>query len=184
MSFSSTFLEPEVQLEKIKQNTVDLISETELLKKLQKSFDENKPLKIKFGADPSRPDLHLGHLVVLKKLRQFQDLGHTVQFIIGEFTALIGDPTGKNETRPALTEDEVQKNAESYKEQVFKILDPNKTTIYYNSEWFSKFKAIDFIRLSSQYTVARMIERDDFEKRYKAGQPIALHEFCILWFRV
>ena len=172
-----SFLEPKAQLEKIKQNTVDLISEAELLKKLKKSYDENKPLKIKLGADPSRPDLHLGHLVVLKKLRQFQDLGHEVQFIIGDFTALIGDPTGKNETRPALTEDEVSKNSESYKEQVFKILNPDQTTIYFNSEWFSRFKATDFIRLSSQYTVARMIERDDFEKRYKAGQPIALHEF-------
>ena len=171
-----SFLEPKVQLKLIKQNVIDLISETELLKKLQKSFDEKKPLKIKLGADPSRPDLHLGHLVVLKKLQQFQDLGHRVQFIIGDFTALIGDPTGKNQTRPALAEDEIQKNSESYKEQIFKILDPEKTKIYYNSEWFSKFKATDFIRLSSQYTLARMIERDDFEKRYKAGQPIALHE--------
>jgi len=172
-----SFLEPKAQLEKIKQNAVDFISDEEFLKKLQKSYDQKKPLKIKLGADPSRPDLHIGHLVILNKLRQFQDLGHEVQFIIGDFTALIGDPTGKNETRPALTEDEVSKNSESYKEQVFKILDPDKTTIYYNSEWFSKFKATDFIRLSSQYTVARMIERDDFEKRYKAGQPIALHEF-------
>jgi tyrosyl-tRNA synthetase len=172
-----SFLEPKVQLEAIKQNAVDLISEEELLKKLQKSFDNNEPRKIKLGADPSRPDLHLGHLVILNKLKQFQDLGHHVQFIIGDFTALIGDPTGKNETRPALSEDEIKKNSESYKDQVFKILDPEKTTIYYNSDWFSKFKATDFIRLSSQYTVARMIERDDFEKRYKAGQPIALHEF-------
>ena len=172
-----SFLEPKAQLEKIKQNAVDFISDEEFLKKLQKSFDQKKPLKVKLGADPSRPDLHLGHLVILNKLRQFQDLGHEVQFIIGDFTALIGDPTGKNETRPALTEDEVSKNSESYKEQVFKILDPDKTTIYYNSDWFSKFKATDFIRLSSQYTVARMIERDDFEKRYKEGKPIALHEF-------
>ncbi len=170
-------LEPQAQLEVIKQNTVDLISEEDLLKKLQKSYDSNTPLKIKLGADPSRPDLHLGHLVVLKKLRQFQDLGHEVQFIIGDFTALIGDPTGKNETRPSLSEDEIKKNAESYKEQVFKILDPNKTTVYFNSDWFSEFKATDFIKLSAQYTVARMIERDDFEKRYKSGKPIALHEF-------
>jgi len=173
----SSFDDPKVQLEKIKQNAVDLISEEELLKRLQKSYDNNKPLKIKLGADPSRPDLHLGHLVQLNKLKQFQDLGHHVQFIIGDFTAMIGDPTGKNETRPALTESEVKGFSESYKDQVFKVLDPEKTTVYYNSEWFSKFKATDFIKLSSQYTVARMIERDDFEKRYKSGQPIALHEF-------
>ena len=173
----SSFIKPKAQLEKIKQNTVDLISEEELLKKLEKSFNSNQALKIKLGADPSRPDLHLGHLVVLNKLRQFQDLGHDVQFIIGDFTAMIGDPTGKNETRPALSEEEVEVFSESYKDQVFKILNPDKTTVYYNSEWFSKFKATDFIKLSSQYTVARMIERDDFEKRYKSGKPIALHEF-------
>ncbi len=165
------------QFEILKSNTVDLISEKELLAKLKTSIKEKKPLRIKFGADPSKPDLHLGHLVQLLKLKQFQDLGHEVLFLIGDFTAQIGDPTGKNETRPALIKEEVLEYSKTYSHQVFKILDKKKTKVIYNSEWFDKFSSSDFIKLSSQYTVARMIERDDFEKRFKANQPIGLHEF-------
>lgn len=171
------FKTPEEQLEILSQNAVDLVSKEDLLKKLKKSFEKKTPLKIKLGADPSRPDLHLGHLVILNKLKQFQDLGHEIQFLIGDFTAQIGDPTGKNETRPALTEEEIIENSKTYKEQVFKILDPEKTKIYYNSHWFNEFKPSDFIKLTAKYTVARMIERDDFEKRYKENTPIGLHEF-------
>ncbi len=165
------------QFEIIKSNSVDLISEKDLLAKLEKSVKENKPLRIKFGADPSRPDLHLGHLVQLLKLKQFQELGHEILFLIGDFTAQIGDPTGKNETRPTLTKEEVLEYSKTYSEQVFKILDKEKTTVVYNSEWFDDFSSSDFIKLSGQYTVARMIERDDFEKRFKSNQPIGLHEF-------
>ena len=174
---SSNILSAKEQLEILKSNAVDLISEKDLLSKLEKSIAKSKPLKIKFGADPSRPDLHLGHAVPLLKLKQFQDLGHEIQFIIGDFTAQIGDPTGKNETRPSLTKDEVLEFSKSYAEQVFKILDKEKTKIYYNSEWFDKFTSSDFIKLSGKYTVARMLERDDFEKRYKSNQAIGLHEF-------
>ncbi len=165
------------QLEILKSNAVDLISEKDLLAKLEKSLKEKKPLRIKFGADPSRPDLHLGHLVQLLKLKQFQDLGHEILFLIGDFTAQIGDPTGKNETRPTLTKDEVLEYSKTYSEQVFKILDKDKTTVVYNSEWFDAFSSSDFIKLTGQYTVARMIERDDFEKRFKSNEPIGLHEF-------
>lgn len=135
------------------------------------------PLKIKFGADPSAPDLHLGHMVVLNKLRLLQDLGHHVHFLIGDFTALIGDPTGKSETRKPLSEDQVRQNAETYQEQVFKILDPGKTTVVYNSHWLSKLSAKEMIELSAKYTVARMLERDDFHKRFTGNQPISVHEF-------
>lgn len=172
-----SFLEPKEQLEKIKFASIDLVSEAELLKKLQKSYDTNKPLRIKLGMDPSRPDIHLGHTVVLNKMKVFQDLGHHVIFLIGDFTAMIGDPTGKNETRPALTESEVKENAKTYAEQVFKILDPTKTEIAYNSKWMNEFSAQDFVKLTAQYTVARMIERDDFEKRFSNNQPISIHEF-------
>lgn len=168
---------PKEQFEILKRTTVDLVSEKDLMKKLEKSAEKKTPLKIKLGMDPSRPDLHLGHLVVLKKMKDFQDLGHEVTFLIGDFTAQIGDPTGKNETRPSLTPEEVKENAKTYSEQVFKILDESKTKLEFNSTWFDKFKAQDFIKLSGQYTVARMIERDDFEKRYKSGQPIGIHEF-------
>lgn len=157
--------------------TVDFISEVEITKKIEKSYKENKPLKIKFGADPTRSDLHLGHTVVLNKLRQFQDLGHQVQFLIGDFTAMIGDPTGKNETRPPLSREEIEVNAKTYAAQVFKILDQSKTELVYNSTWFNKLTPADFIKLSSQYTVARMLERDDFTKRFKSNAPIAIHEF-------
>jgi len=168
---------PKEQLEILKRGLVDLVSEADLLKKLEKSYSTGRPLVVKWGADPSRPDLHLGHAVVIEKMRQFQELGHDVHFLIGDFTAMIGDPTGKNETRPALTREEVKENARTYARQIFKILDPAKTKTVYNSEWIDKLTPVDFIRLTSQYTVARMLERDDFSKRYKSGTAIALHEF-------
>jgi tyrosyl-tRNA synthetase len=171
------FLAPEEQLERIKYGTVDFISDADMLKKIKKSFETKTPLKIKLGADPNRPDIHLGHTVVINKLKTIQDLGHHIQFLIGDFTALIGDPTGKNTTRPILTREEILENAKSYADQIFKILDPQKTEIVYNSDWLMKFTPIDFIKLSAQYTVARMLERDDFTKRYKAGTPISIHEF-------
>lgn len=168
---------PKEQLDVLKRGLVDLFSEADLLKKLEKSFNTGRPLVVKWGADPSRPDLHLGHAVVIEKMRQFQQFGHDVHFLIGDFTAMIGDPTGKNETRPALTRDEVKENARTYARQIFKILDPAKTKTVYNSEWLDQLKPVEFIRLASQYTVARMLERDDFSKRYKSGAAIALHEF-------
>jgi tyrosyl-tRNA synthetase len=170
------FLDPEEQLKQLRKGSSEIISEAELLAKLRKSFKENKPLRIKAGFDPNRPDLHVGHTVLINKMRQFQSLGHHVIFLIGDFTAMIGDPTGKNEARPPLTEAEIQDNAKTYADQVFKILDKEKTEVSYNSRWMSKFTAADFIRLTSQYTVARMIERDDFTKRLKAGTPIHMHE--------
>jgi len=171
------FLEPKEQLKLILRGAVDVVSEEELLKKLEKSQREKKPLRIKAGFDPSRPDLHLGHTVLINKMKHFQDLGHHVIFLIGDFTSLIGDPTGKNETRPALSREEVQEYAKTYARQVFKILDPAKTEVSYNSHWMDKFSSYDFIKLSAQYTVARMIERDDFSKRYKEQIPISIHEF-------
>lgn len=139
--------------------------------------DGSKPLTIKFGADPSAPDLHIGHMVVLNKLRILQDIGHHVQFLIGDFTAMIGDPTGKSETRKVLSKDDVAQNANTYQEQVFKLLDPNKTTVVFNSEWLNKLSPSDLISLSARYTVARMLERDDFSKRFKGNQSISIHEF-------
>lgn len=171
-----SFMSPKEQLEILKQGTVDFIAEADLLKKLEKSAKENKPLKIKFGADPTRSDLHLGHTVALNKLRQFQRLGHTIQFLIGDFTAMIGDPSGRNETRPQISEEQIKINAKTYVEQVFKVLDPAKTEVVYNSHWFNKLTPADFIRLTAQYTVARMLERDDFTKRFKANIPISVHE--------
>ncbi len=168
---------PEEQLKILKQGCVDIVSEAELLEKLKKAYKDNKPLKIKLGMDPSRPDLHLGHVVVLNKLRVWQQMGHEVYFLIGDFTAMIGDPTGKNETRPALTKDEVKENSKTYARQVFKVLDPDKTKVVYNSHWMDEMSSSDMIRLAGQYTVARMLERDDFKKRYNNGQPIAIHEF-------
>jgi tyrosyl-tRNA synthetase len=165
------------QIDQIKLGTVDLISEQELIKKIEKRATEKKPLSVKFGADPTRPDLHLGHTVVLNKIRQFQDFGHHVHFLIGDFTAMIGDPTGKNETRPPLSPEEIQVNATTYAAQIFKVLDPDKTEIVYNSHWFQKLSPADFIRLTAQYTVARMLERDDFTKRYQNHTPISIHEF-------
>lgn len=170
-------LRPEEQLEQIKRGTEEIISEEDLLKKLQKSYDEGKPLRIKAGFDPTAPDLHLGHTVLIQKLKHFQDLGHQVIFLIGDFTGMIGDPTGKSETRKALTKEQVLANAETYKEQVFKILDPAKTEVAFNSTWMEQMNSQDMIRLASQYTVARMLERDDFSKRYANNKPISIHEF-------
>ncbi len=166
------------QLDIIERNTVEILSnKEELEKKLTCSFQSGKPLKIKFGADPSRPDLHLGHSVVLRKLREFQDLGHEAILIIGDFTAMIGDPSGKSKTRPQLSAEEARENGLSYFDQAAKILDAEKTTICYNSDWLGKMSFADVIKLSSHYTVARMLERDDFERRYRGQEPISVHEF-------
>lgn len=165
------------QLAEIVKGAVDVVSEGELVAKLDTSVRERRPLRVKAGFDPSRPDLHLGHTVLLNKMRQFQRLGHHVIFLIGDFTGLIGDPTGKNETRPALTPEEIAENAKTYARQVFKVLDPEKTEVAYNSSWMSKFSSQDFIKLTAQYTVARMLERDDFSKRHREQVPISLHEF-------
>jgi tyrosyl-tRNA synthetase len=165
------------QLELIERGAVDCISREELIKKLQRSQETGIPLKVKAGFDPTAPDLHLGHTVLLQKLKHFQELGHDIYFLIGDFTGMIGDPTGKSETRKALTVEQVAENAESYKEQVFKILDPDKTRVVFNSTWLSKLSSIDMIRLASELTVARMLERDDFHKRFESGKPISIHEF-------
>ena len=161
------------QLEIIKRGSDEILIESELIEKLKKGV----PLKIKAGFDPTAPDLHLGHAVLLNKLRQFQDLGHEVYFLIGDFTGMIGDPTGKNVTRPPLSEDDVKKNAETYSDQVFKILDESKTQIVFNSKWLNDLGAAGIVKLAASHTVARMLERDDFAKRYKANQPISIHEF-------
>ncbi|MGB0895122.1 MAG: tyrosine--tRNA ligase [Parashewanella sp.] len=163
----------EKALAEIKRGTDEILLEADLIEKLKLG----KPLKIKLGADPTAPDIHLGHTVILNKLRTFQELGHEVIFLIGDFTGMVGDPTGKNSTRPPLTKEQVMQNAETYKEQVFKILDPAKTRIEFNSSWLEDLGAAGMIRLASQQTVARMLERDDFKKRYGSGQPIAIHEF-------
>jgi tyrosyl-tRNA synthetase len=157
----------------LKRGTDEILIETELRERLA----SGRPLRIKAGFDPTAPDLHLGHTVLINKLRQFQDLGHEVLFLIGDFTGMIGDPTGKNATRPPLTRDEVIENARTYEQQIFKILDPEKTLVMFNSSWMGQMNAADMIQLASRYTVARMLERDDFSKRYKSGQPIAVHEF-------
>ena len=164
-------------MDSIKRGVAEIIPEDDLVRKLERSIRLNKPLKIKLGCDPSRPDLHLGHSVVLRKLRQFQDLGHQAILIIGDFTGMIGDPSGKSKTRPSLTLEETHKNGESYFDQATKILDPKKARMVYNSEWLNKMNFAEVIRLASKYTVARMLERDDFTLRYKAGEPISVHEF-------
>jgi tyrosyl-tRNA synthetase len=165
------------QMEIIKNNTMEIISEDELLKKLERSVASNTPLKVKLGLDPSAPDLHLGHAVVLHKLREFQELGHQVIIILGDFTGRIGDPTGRSETRRQLSDEEVLANAATYREQVFKILDPAKTEVVFNSQWLAKLNFADVIALASKYTVARMLEREDFSRRYREQQPISIHEF-------
>ncbi len=170
------FLSVDEQLQIIKRGAVEVIPEEELKEKLTKSYKENKPLNIKLGCDPTRPDLHLGHSVVLRKLAQFQELGHQAILIIGDFTAMIGDPSGRNQTRPPLTFEEAKANAESYLAQAYKILHPDNTKIVYNSEWLGKMTFEDVIKLASKYTVARMLERDDFTKRFKSGIPISMHE--------
>jgi len=161
------------QLELLSRGTHEILLTADLEKKLQ----EGRPLRVKAGFDPTAPDLHLGHTVLINKLKQFQDLGHQVLFLIGDFTGMIGDPTGKNVTRKPLTREEVLENAKTYQEQVFKILDPEKTQVLFNSEWMGKMSAADLVQLAAKHTVARMLERDDFSKRFKGGQPIAIHEF-------
>ncbi|NEU29965.1 tyrosine--tRNA ligase [bacterium LRH843] len=169
--------EVERQLAILQRGVVEIIPEADFRKKIEKSVVTGKPLKIKLGMDPSAPDVHLGHTVVLHKLRQFQELGHEIQMLIGDFTGRIGDPTGKSETRKQLTDEEVANNAKTYVEQYGKILDMEKATIYYNSEWLKPLTFEDVINLAGNMTVARMLERDDFENRYKSGQPISIHEF-------
>ena len=170
------YLEKKLQkdmLDQLKRGADEILVESELVKKLE----ENRPLIVKAGFDPTAPDLHLGHTVLINKLKQFQDLGHDVQFLIGDFTGMIGDPAGKNITRKPLSKEDVLENAKTYQEQVFKILDPDKTRVVFNSAWMSKVTSADLIQLASKHTVARMLERDDFSKRFKGGQPIAIHEF-------
>ncbi len=165
------------QIALIERGAVDFHSKEDLVKKLTRSLETGKPLTIKAGFDPTAPDLHLGHTVLIQKLRHFQLLGHEVNFLIGDFTGLIGDPTGKSETRPPLTAADVKRNAETYKEQVFKILDPEKTKVVFNSTWLGQLSSYDMIRLASELTVARMLERDDFKKRFESNRPISIHEF-------
>ncbi len=160
------------QMAVIKRGVDEILPEEELVKKLE----SGRPLRIKAGFDPTAPDLHLGHTVLINKLRQFQELGHEILFLIGDFTGMIGDPTGKSTTRPPLTRGDVLENARTYERQVFKILDPEKTTVFFNSSWMEQIKAADLIQLAARHTVARMLERDDFNKRYRNGQPIAIHE--------
>ncbi|MET3210870.1 UNVERIFIED_CONTAM: tyrosyl-tRNA synthetase [Paenibacillus sp. PvR008] len=169
--------EVERQLSVIQRGVAEIVPEDELKRKVIKSVVSGEPLQIKLGLDPSAPDIHIGHTVVMHKLRQFQELGHQVQLIIGDFTGKIGDPTGKSETRKQLTEEDVQRNAQTYKEQIFKILDPEKTKVYYNSHWLAPMSFADVVTLAAKVTVARMLERDDFTKRYQNGLPISIHEF-------
>ena len=170
-------LELERQYEILSRGVVEIIPEEAFKEKLARSIVTGKPLKVKLGLDPTAPDIHIGHTVVINKLRQFQELGHQIQLIIGDFTARIGDPTGRSETRKPLTEEEVKRNAATYVEQYGKILDMSKTKLYYNSEWLAKLTFAEVLQLAANVTVARMLERDDFEKRYKANQPISIHEF-------
>ncbi|MCK5498426.1 MAG: tyrosine--tRNA ligase, partial [Gammaproteobacteria bacterium] len=163
----------EEALASIKRGAEEILLESELVKKLE----EGRPLRIKAGFDPTAPDLHLGHTVLINKMRQFQDLGHEVLFLIGDFTGMIGDPTGKNATRPPLSRDEIIENAQTYEHQIYKILEPEKTTVMFNSSWMGEMNAADMIALAAKHTVARMLERDDFSKRYKSGRAIAVHEF-------
>lgn len=170
-------LTPEKQLEIIKRGAVEVISEKELLQKVEKSIKDKRPLKIKAGFDPTAPDIHVGHTVLLEKMRQFQELGHEIIFLIGDFTGMIGDPTGRSETRKPLTTEDVLKNAETYKKQVFKILEPEKTKVVFNSDWLSKMSVMDIVKLGSMQTVARMLEREDFKKRFENQQDITILEF-------
>jgi len=172
----TTFAPVDQQLAYIKKGSAEIVKESELHAKLEKSRASGKPLRVKAGFDPTAPDLHLGHTVLLRKLKHFQDLGHTVIFLIGDFTGMIGDPTGRSVTRPPLSREQIEQNAETYKAQVFKILDAQKTVVDFNSRWFSKFSAEDFIRLAAKYTVSQMLEREDFHKRFREEKPIAVHE--------
>src|SRR5882724_10789738 len=166
----------DAQITELKRGAVDVIQEADLRRRIE----HGRPLKVKAGFDPTAPDLHLGHTVLINKLRQFQQFGHDVIFLIGDFTGMIGDPTGKNATRPRLTEDEIARNARTYQEQIFKILDPKLTRIEFNSTWMGKMMVVGLIELAVRHIVVRMLERDDFEKRYKGGQAIAIHEFLYL----
>src|SRR6478672_2590326 len=164
------------QLDHIRRGAVDVIREEELIGKLKRAQKTGKPLRVKAGFDPTAPDIHVGHTVLIRKMKHFQELGHTVVFMIGDFTGMIGDPSGRSATRPALTREQIDQNAETYKAQVFKILDPVKTVVDFNSRWFSEFSAEDFIRLTAKYTVSQMLEREDFHKRFHEEKPIAMHE--------
>jgi tyrosyl-tRNA synthetase len=168
---------PEEQLEHIRKGAVQIIEEAELLSKLKRSVATGRPLVVKVGFDPSAPDIHLGHTVLMRKMKHFQDLGHQVVFLIGDFTGLIGDPTGRSKTRPQLDRESILANAETYKRQAFRILDPKRTQVRFNSEWLGALDAYGFIRLAAKYTVARMMERDDFSRRFAAGEAIGIHEF-------
>lgn len=168
---------PEEQLKELKRGAFEILPEEELFKKLKKSYEKQKPLIIKFGADPSRPDIHLGHTVVLQKLRLLQEFGHEIYFLIGDYTAQIGDPTGKNKTRPILTAEDVMRNAQTYQEQVGKVLDMTKTKVVFNKDWLGKFSGLDLIQLMSKATVGAILQRDDFSKRYNNSEAIYLHEF-------
>lgn len=170
-------IQPEEQLRELKRGAFEILPEEDLLKKLKKSFDKQKPLIVKFGADPSRPDIHLGHTVVLQKLKLLQDFGHEIYFLIGDYTAQIGDPTGKNKTRPILTAEEVMQNAQTYKDQVGKVLDMSKTKVVFNKDWLGKFSGLDLIQLMARATVGAILQRDDFSKRYSNAEAIYLHEF-------
>ena len=171
------FRPAEEQLEIIRKGAVEIIRAEELQAKLERSRRESKPLRVKVGFDPSAPDIHLGHTVVIRKMKHFQDLGHEVVFVIGDFTGLIGDPTGVSRTRPVLTREEIDRNAETYRRQAFKILDPARTLVEFNYRWLGALSSEDWVRLASRYTVARILERDDFTRRFKANQPIGIHEF-------
>ncbi len=177
MSFlMSTFQSVDEQLTYLKKGSAEIIREADLRAKLEKSRATGKPLRVKLGMDPTAPDLHLGHTVVLRKLKHFQDLGHTAIFLIGDFTGMIGDPTGRSATRPPLTREQIEENAETYKAQVFKILDPQKTVVDFNRRWFGQFTADDFVRLMAKYTVSQLLEREDFHKRFQGEKPISMHE--------
>lgn len=171
------FLPVEKQLEIIKRGAADIVSMEDLEAKLRRSHKEGRPLRIKFGADPTAPDIHIGHAVVIRKMKQFQDLGHTVIFIIGDFTGRIGDPSGKSQIRPQLSEEQVKANAKTYEDQIYKILDPEKTELAFNSSWLSALNFTDVVHLAAKYTVARMLERDEFKKRMEEGRSISIHEF-------
>src|ERR1700684_1474356 len=164
------------QLEYLRKGAAEIIREGDLCERLDKSLRTGKPMRVKAGFDPTAPDLHLGHTVLMRKLKHFQDMGHTVIFLIGDFTGLIGDPTGRSATRPPLSREQIVQNAETYKTQVFKILGPEKTVVDFNRRWFAKFTADDFIRLAAKYTVSQMLEREDFHKRFLEEKPIAVHE--------
>ena len=172
-----SFLPADEQMEILRKGAVEIIREEELKAKLERSRKEDKPLGVKVGFDPSAPDIHLGHTVVMRKMKHFQDLGHEVFFVIGDFTGMIGDPTGVSKTRPALSREQIESNAQTYRAQVFKILHPEKTRVEFNSRWLGSMTSYDWVRLASKYTVARILERDDFTKRFKANQPIGIHEF-------